>query len=831
MVTDMGNNISDNEKNACLLLCEFSYFDTSCVPNNNVETFGQFKEVAEKAFLQEMYPKLIGSKPSKPSHFIIFNTAKSKISAIYLILGHTLFVCITGSNTLQDHVNNMILAACEIVPGNQILGECAAGFASEARRLSLAAVICGIVKNVDKVLLCGHSRGGSIAHLVHYDLDVNPAYGLSSEQKHKIWSLAFGSTPFLKPTQGSNVEVNSARFVTYFRPSDLVPALFRVVPELSKRLGKVAQQSLMMIVIELLRPGSADDAQEAIANIGETLPLVLSQFTYFGRWLRWDDKQAVDADPEAFFRTEEFKSEIGRIASVADVRVNHAINRYSAGIGNAKIQCSSEVTTDKFSLLVHIIINRSMLVTLSKSMLPIRLDTYVAAAIILKAFGCPSLANIVVEFFLEFNFLTERLIQMDQKSNTQKELSQLRISVLHAIKRINGVQIGVREFNGENVGNDMNSLHQMITATMGTKCRHENNNFILILGMVSYLTSLTLMFTLFGFFPPAGIGSVIGWFASVGIAGVLDFSMVFGGVALVNLANKKALQKRVIVQFSQAAYNDMDKIYIQQLQYMTGMEDGDELAMERDLMRKGAPRGNDSNELFLNYFECYCNVVSKLQLLHQHTSDLVLIAMRGQQGTGKTVLVNKINRKPLMQRESTNFPKFEKYTPSGAAKDNVYLVDVPGTNSARSDIVDITNEIFGIGNIGIYVIQFDVRPPDLAEIVNDIKMEFNGYAKILICLNKVVNVNPDLSRLREYVTVWKYAFETFGIDVEMDIGAHNGKRFTMVAVELHGNPMVSLMPPITQIVDAVVASGGVHLEDIIQWIEESVDEVRIKKCP
>ena len=106
------------------------------------------------------------------------------------------------------------------------------------------------------------------------------------------------------------------------------------------------------------------------------------------------------------------------------------------------------------------------------------------------------------------------------------------------------------------------------------------------------------------------------------------------------------------------------------------------------------------------------------------------------------------------QRIPTLYPRVTQYT-----KD-VFMIDSLGTNShvenANKDVEETAADaqvyskmahrelmvpIIGMGQIGIFVVKFDVGSPDVSDQIRSLKNSFKGCRKVLICVNKIVNVS------------------------------------------------------------------------------------------
>jgi small GTP-binding protein len=207
--------------------------------------------------------------------------------------------------------------------------------------------------------------------------------------------------------------------------------------------------------------------------------------------------------------------------------------------------------------------------------------------------------------------------------------------------------------------------------------------------------------------------------------------------------------------------------------------------------------------------------------------------MYGEQGVGKTTMVDKLlNRQGAQERKVTKYVTYNCYKPVIMNTNDIYIIDTPGCTNVRYDIC--SEEIIDKGDIGIYLIKFDTIPFHVSYIINDIKIK--RYKKILICLNKIADVDFDLSTLRDCIEKWKHYFITYGIDVTTDISATNGNkytilfnyflhllgnRYTLVATEFHGGSRIKNDETIATTID----NGAFSLKGLRQWIDEAIGEI------
>jgi len=218
-------------------------------------------------------------------HHLISSTplTVTRFAIVLFNIGKVVFMCVTGSNTLKVHITNPVVGATRIVPGVDC-GNAPAGFTVEARDLGVSLVVRSMINQADKVVICGHSRGGSIAHIAHYDLIVNSSYSLKGESKAKIISVAFGSPPFLRSNE-PNLEYES-KFLNFFNEKDIIPSLFMHHTKLAEKLKKSYKKGMGVLGVML-----GFSINQVFSDLCGSIGDILNEYNFYGTWTMISDLQ------------------------------------------------------------------------------------------------------------------------------------------------------------------------------------------------------------------------------------------------------------------------------------------------------------------------------------------------------------------------------------------------------------------------------------------------------------------------------------------------------------------------------------------------------------
>ncbi|KAG9415031.1 hypothetical protein AC1031_008456 [Aphanomyces cochlioides] len=227
------------------------------------------------------------------------------------------------------------------------------------------------IQSSREVVLCGHSRGGSVAHVVHYNLITNPNFCF--DKKKEITSVAFGSTPFLRSQQpAANHE---HRFLTYVAERDVVPALFSAPV---KSLLAAQAREKYTTKIGLVRYLVDFDIAFALERAVEVLQGPLGEYLYYGKWTKLSEREVIHHDNEGvpFSITEYSQSNINEPLTwfkSADFLVALALDNMmkTHSLKNAyKSHMHQAVEVPKPSVDLTLRINRHMTVAAARYLVP-----------------------------------------------------------------------------------------------------------------------------------------------------------------------------------------------------------------------------------------------------------------------------------------------------------------------------------------------------------------------------------------------------------------------------------------------------------------------------
>ncbi|OQR89989.1 hypothetical protein ACHHYP_05895, partial [Achlya hypogyna] len=385
--------LTDFEFNVALLLSVLSYTSREAGMS-----YSDFKSKAYTDYQGHLSRLGLNTRAHEP--FIDFDD--EKIRSITTSIGSVVYICITGSSTASDHASNFAMAATNIVV-NHADADAPAGYNYGARNLGIANLAQELLRNsmVEKVVLCGHSRGGSIAHVVHYSLLLNATCSRAS--KDKVTSVAFGSTPFLK-SQAPNAEFQD-RFLSFYTDTDIVPALFAASTPMLQRL--LALHGTKLGLLQLVTGINVEAAVEVTVK---HLGMVLPEYLYYGNWVRlytverdhldentfFDPVEYLHTEktmPTEYYTGEAFKTRVRAITSLDDVIKEHGVasayapyyrgDAVTPKLTNAEQQ-KSIILSSKVTLAAAQYLGT---VGMVKESLAVRLNRAITAAVVTKTFG------------------------------------------------------------------------------------------------------------------------------------------------------------------------------------------------------------------------------------------------------------------------------------------------------------------------------------------------------------------------------------------------------------------------------------------------------------
>ncbi|EQC26450.1 hypothetical protein SDRG_15731 [Saprolegnia diclina VS20] len=852
--------ITDFEFNAALNYCVLSY-----ETRKTGETYDAFKTSVTNKHATMV--SNLGVKTDQPP-YIEFDD--DKIRCIVANIGTVVYICVTGSCTAYDHVTNCAVAGTRIVQGQE--GDAPAGFNIEARELGIGRLAREILRDddVEKVILCGHSRGGAVAHVAHYSLLLNPNY--DNFPKHKVTSVAFGSTPFLKSQKPL---VAGDRFLTYYTDTDIVPALFSSATAIADRV-----QEMNATLVQLLQWSTGIDVQNVRATAAEHANLVLSEYLYFGNWihLRANEKDTTaeeHTDAVAHFQGDGFKAGLGAMTSIESMKEAHGIETaykrflkprtVAPTIDAAKTQHVAQVM---FRAALACLVSPEM----SQDALPLRLNRAIMAAIVLQSFGDPSILKILEAFgdATEAYLLVRRFLERKDKSTTD-EMVEKAVKVdmqpwrdlmdrIRAIEPADASATNVdalHTFNETNIGSDLSGLI-LRTINLLAEC--------FVTGEADGLTKGMLLFgaLAIGAAVVSGAGLVTGvaaiaqagWSlgsvsAMMSLTGASLFEVaMYGGVGALFVSKADAIGQHCgdladLVNHAKAenfrAASSAYSVHLKKLASDVELKQESRATSTR-LLEKQLAAHQLPDDLPLKHrllLRAFAAVLQTLIDLEESCKGLVFIVLNGNQGVGKSWFIRELNDAKQDARKSTTDPIFLRYAPmADDPTRKVYLVDMPGNNSLSERQVRYTSELHGVGSIGISLVLFDEKPPLLP--ATDIRNTFNGCDSVLVCLNKVVSSGIDLPTEVEagaplvipaIVNAWRTQFEQDGISFS---GTHT--KYHLMATEMHGASKAEsatmterqrsrLKEEIEENIDAVRVNGGQTKDDVVEWIRQRVDDI------
>ncbi|OQR95865.1 hypothetical protein ACHHYP_00018 [Achlya hypogyna] len=850
--------LSDFEYNVALQLCVFGY-----ETRKTGESYLDFKVNAIKKY-NEMGNRLSKVGTLSEPH-IDFDD--DKIRCIVTNFGKLVFICITGSSTTRDHMTNMAIASTRI-HHDQVDADAPVSYNCEARDLGIGNLIRALLRNneVEKIVICGHSRGGSIAHVVHYSLLINTSD--VNIPKEKITSVAFGSTPFLK----SHNPICGKRFLTYYTATDIVPALFAAATPIADRLQVIHQGKLKVLewVAGVNIEGMRKDA-------GVHVNKILSEYLYFGNWIKLCKSSNENAgriletrnsDPVRYYQGTEFEKGLKAIHSFEDIKTNHGIK--SSYERYLKKNAAPPSFDEAESQSLWVALRRTaaqhlMPPNMSHEALPVRLNRGITAAVVTKSFGDNTIYECIKAFgtALEKYLLLGRALMKNDQANVASDMkswSELMtlLDNISPTRERTGNTNAVHTFNASNIGTGLNGLIVAMTLLVAENfivTKSPNVGKIVLFSILGTASCVALAATGLGAIAAAALIAEVGTVA-VGATGIFAGASVLSGFGTVasfrhafsddkekDVEGLKQLSNRVKAE----SFRTVSSLYVDQLKTMAVAAMGPDASTEapRELEQKLSTLDVSmiKDPKLASLLCAFKDVMKSLVELDNACKNLIFIVLHGQQGVGKSWFIQSINRMDVGPRVSTNEPVFVPYTPSTAVGNGgscvkVFLVDMPGGNSLSPELRQFETDLYGIGSIGISLVMFDVRPPQLP--ATNIRNVFGACDSVLVCLNKVTAIGMDLAKVvnneneRQLVPIieaWRAEFERSGIYL-----AYGNANYSIMATEMYGsnsapgsNMDADELADLARLRDRnltkVTANGGQTRSDVVGWIDEQIKQI------
>ncbi|CAK5114910.1 unnamed protein product [Aphanomyces euteiches] len=790
--------LTDFEFNMALALCDLSY-----EKNKTNMTYPGFKKHVLDKYDTMMKELGIDTKTYHQLPYIAY--FDNKIRVIVANHGGVAFVCIMETNSLDQHAENLAFHAHPIVPRGH--DDAPTMYVNNVTELGLVPLVHAMLrlKQLDKVVLCGHSRGGSVAHVVHYNLITNPNFCF--DKNKEITSVAFGSTPFLRSQQPDLKHEH--RFLTYVAERDVVPALFSAAVN-SKIAAYVKAKHATKI--GLVRYLMDFDIAFALERATEVLQGPLGEYLYYGKWTKLSQhhpprhpgngiscmqysQTAID-EPLVWFQSVDY---------VAALDLDNVIETHS--LKNAyKPHMHQAVEVPKPSVNLTLRINRHMTVPaarylvhpdISPTLLPMLLNKAIAAAFVTKTFGDNEILHKLLEFkasletyrrvfherIQDKKSVDERLrdemdgwnkLESRLKDIKPKEIQDTTPSKQEPSQPPNGSSTTPNTFNDDNITTEMNAM-TIFTANMlaenpleskrnamGTVARIARAIALGVVGVASFGVALSAQAeAVAGYVElmsliPAGIAvaeaSALVGFVALG-AGAAHLAQKGAFAAFANLFSiASGADSATANRVRSELYQESASSYQRQLDVIARAacpsykKEMDTLALEELLETEATTDKARRNDKKL--VARYIVVIRRIVELRRVCDNLVFIVLNGKQGVGKSWFIKAIKGQHGGPRVSTDLPEFGPYTPNGVADPtrSVYLIDLPAGDSLNDKLRLYLQELYGIGTIGINLFEFDVRPQLLTDEMFAMRQMYNGCDHVLVCLNKVMSKGLELKK-------------------------------------------------------------------------------------
>ncbi|CAK4701669.1 unnamed protein product [Aphanomyces euteiches] len=744
--------LTDFEFNMALVLCALSY-----EKNTTNMTYSDFKKHVMDMYYTMMEELGIDTKTYNQVPYIAYF---NKIRVIVTNHGGVGFVCITGTNSLDQHAENMAFHARRIIPGGT--DDAPTTYVNDVTELGLVPLVHAMLEldGLDKVVLCGHSRGGSVAHVVHYNLITNPNFCFD---KKEVTSVAFGSTPFLRSEQPDLKHKD--RFLTYVAERDIVPALFSAAVK-SKTVDYVKAKHAMKI--GLVRLFTEFDTAFALERAVEVLQGPLGEYLYYGKWTKLSHQEVIEYDrqgrklssfvysqsdmddPLSWFQSPGFLEPL----DLDDVAETHSIKK--AYLPHMRQSVDVPKPSDALTRGIHDHVQMAAARYLvppkiSPTLLPMLLNKATAAAFVTKSFGVDEISVKLAAFIASLEEYRRVFHERIQDEKLVDERLRVDMDGWNKLKsRLNGIkpqETLPNTFNDSNITTEMNAM-TIFTANMLAENPLERKSNVIA--------------------AVANIAGAIGW----GVLGIASFGIALGMYELVRALgsspdNSTASQLRSeLYQESASSYQHQLGVIAKAACPSYKREMNDALELENLLVTES--NIDQVRAEVRQVVSRYIDVIKKIVELRRACNNLVFIVINGKQGVGKSWFIKAINGQRGGPRVSTDLPEYGPYTPKGVVHPagQVYLVDLPGGNSYNDKLRLYLRELYGIGTIGINLFEFDVRPQILTDEIFAMRQMYNGCDHVLVCLNKVMSKGLALKKdsqaskeaIAGYLDTWRGFF-------------------------------------------------------------------------
>ncbi|KAF0688361.1 Aste57867_20014 [Aphanomyces stellatus] len=854
------------EFNLTLALCELS---TNTIKKG--ETYGEFKLRLVKEYLAAL--KGIGINTQKFGHVPFVAHVDKRIRVILASVGSVVFVCSTGMNSLE--AKDAFQAKYFVANSAQA----PAVFVDDVHDLGLVPLVrtLGQIPDVTKVILCGHGRGGGVSHVAHYNL------AEKVPEDKTIVSVAFGSPPVLK-----NAQINEKQglFATFVLNDDVVPWIFK------------AKQ------LDLIRHGLDQTAVSTSDNSCDFDQF--GEYEYVGVWGLLESKARLK-DPTSHFKE--------RTKTMSLIEVKTAVEDHHT-IANAYTRhkyshVDSPTLTTKVSFRVNEIVNlagATCLVAeeLPKAILPMVINKAIAATVVTRSSGDDTIFHALVQFIAalrtyrtcvhevaESKRTSKITMPVDRRhKNNQKTVDELVAEDMEgwdAMKKRLVESQAKNEFNDSNISTTMNALAISTAAMMSENHLPmvKNNPGMAYADIIALGISMVVL--------GDGAGAAIGPLVAPEMSAVLAAS-IGGGVGLgVDSAftvftkmlehgsrSSEATGQRArseMYQVNESSYKSQLETLAKTMNCTFDAATTDVLALERMLIEAKIPEATESDSSNIapysfattlpsgttivqsmnrdthRIIQAYVATLRQIVELRKLCDKIVFIVISGRRGVGKSWFIQSINGQRLCAHIRTDYPQFFKYTPKGIdSPDNgVYLVDLPGYDSNNDTLRAYVQELNGLGSICINLLRFDVRPRNLTEDMQAMRLMFNGCDQVLVCLNKVMfsglclRVSKDPAKqvkaLVPFLDSWRAYFEERGIKAPkysiaatditgtMDIRPEDvvdgdgGGYDRDDAAEYDSDDAAQYDFNVKRNLRTLIANGGASKNEVIDWINSSLKKL------
>ncbi|KDO18685.1 hypothetical protein SPRG_15211 [Saprolegnia parasitica CBS 223.65] len=809
-----------------------------------------------------------------------------KIRVIVVTIASVAYVSITGTNSSEDMLANSAVCAQRIAPN----AHAPAGYLKGGRALGIVRLARALLDfdELRKVILCGHSRGGSVAHTAHYELISDARYVFDTT---KLLSVAFGSTPFLKSDKPNGDEAN--RFFTFFTNSDVVPALFVGPVLLLVRDALLTEHRVKTALFNLLGVDVYKMSQQAINDRIESL----SEYQYYGAWINLSvcsgSTWTLDTDPAALFHSESFLAardgtQIVRDHGIEDTYVAFVVQSVTAPSASDEDLQDKVYMTAATTLVVSEMSSASLAVLLNKAM---------SAAVVTKTLGKREISDNLHRFVRALEAYLTVVYTLAKANDATIDVAVKVVedmqgwtgfaARLAAIKDRGTDEAGTwNKLNDDNITADMNSLSIFTASVLSASHLVEppslwaNKKVGALLGMALFPMITLMTFAVFGAAAAAAAAAL-----------APSFLLLFGKKIPAGSAELYAMPSATLrrsmppaparspylaltyarhevdvaapdaaIRVRSEAYKETGSAYVHHLRAIAlatnvsiGDDDVSAQAIEIKLTKTTNLKATDpANQRLVDSFIAVLRTIRDLRAVCQC---LVFIVINGNQNVGKSWFLRALNNQPAPPRDSTEFPEFRPYVPHGAGAENadpslrVYILDLPGNDSDSDHRRRFVKELYGISSIGIHLFACDTEPRISDKDMQSMRQMFSGCDDVLICLNKALLMgiewqdpedatNADESPLAPIRAKWRQHFEANGVELD---GAKT--KYHLKITDMHGThkprPRPKSTPPSTadqrnlrrydeeveEDLAKLRANGGESTLEVVAWIDATIAKV------